>query len=377
MDVQIGPQLVEEAPQELRSRLWLALLDNPLLCHTYDEGKVHRHHHQRAGLVNQDMPCRDPCRLCLFTATTYVLSMCSVILPCTHSPAVTASVISIPPVLAVTATTCSQQLGLHAQVEPASRSPLAATRQGPRSSSSFRSHEGFVSVSSASKSSGSQHGLNSLPATTQPASQSSRVQPSSASPTNARDGAKTEDATGTQLSQSSALDISDDSSRVHPDVDDPFKQSLHALHAEQQGSQPHTATAESQRPATHQCSSELQEIGDSQHPTRVTQAPGSGLTPQVPTQAAVQERKAGESSGAASSAASARAASTEAGGDAVNASPVGSASTDAWEMVQDANNIYNWKAGTLFGRSLSSNGRQGSECSEEGESYSQCEHPCK
>ncbi len=43
VDVQIGPQLVEEAPQELRSRLWLALIDNPQLCHTYDDGKV-RHH---------------------------------------------------------------------------------------------------------------------------------------------------------------------------------------------------------------------------------------------------------------------------------------------------------------------------------------------
>ena len=40
VDVQIGPQLVEEAPQELRSRLWLALIDNPQLCHTYDDGKV-------------------------------------------------------------------------------------------------------------------------------------------------------------------------------------------------------------------------------------------------------------------------------------------------------------------------------------------------
>ena len=38
--MQVGPQLVEEAPQELRSRLWLALIDNPQLCHTYDDGKV-------------------------------------------------------------------------------------------------------------------------------------------------------------------------------------------------------------------------------------------------------------------------------------------------------------------------------------------------
>ena len=41
VDVQIGPQLVEQAHQELRSRLWLVLIDNPHLCHVYDEGKVH------------------------------------------------------------------------------------------------------------------------------------------------------------------------------------------------------------------------------------------------------------------------------------------------------------------------------------------------
>lgn len=40
VDVQIGPQLVEEAPQELRSRLWLALIANPELCHTYQDGQV-------------------------------------------------------------------------------------------------------------------------------------------------------------------------------------------------------------------------------------------------------------------------------------------------------------------------------------------------
>lgn len=50
----MGPQLVEAARQELRSRLWLALIDNPLLCHTYDEGKVYRHHsHDGAQLINQ------------------------------------------------------------------------------------------------------------------------------------------------------------------------------------------------------------------------------------------------------------------------------------------------------------------------------------
>lgn len=32
VDVQIGPQLYENAPQELRSRLWIALLDNSTLA---------------------------------------------------------------------------------------------------------------------------------------------------------------------------------------------------------------------------------------------------------------------------------------------------------------------------------------------------------
>lgn len=40
VDVQVGPQLVEAAPQELRSRLWLALLANPDLCCTYQDGQV-------------------------------------------------------------------------------------------------------------------------------------------------------------------------------------------------------------------------------------------------------------------------------------------------------------------------------------------------
>jgi hypothetical protein len=35
VDVQVGPQLFEEAPQELRSRLWLALLQRPELCARY------------------------------------------------------------------------------------------------------------------------------------------------------------------------------------------------------------------------------------------------------------------------------------------------------------------------------------------------------
>lgn len=220
-----------------------------------------------------------------------------------------------------------------------------------------------MSVSSASRSSGSQHGTNSLPATAEAASQSSGVQPS-ASPT--KDGVTAQEASATQPSQTSALDTSGD----QPVAVDPFEQSLHALHAEQQGSQSQRPDAESQKPASQEGGPEPQETAGSQQATAVTEPQRSKSAPQVP----VQERNAREMSGAGSSAASARAASTEA---AVNASPVGSASTDAWEMVQDANNIYNWKAGSLFGRSLSSNRRQGSECSEEGESYSQCEHSCR
>lgn len=261
-------------------------------------------------------------------------------------------------------------LVLHIQVEPASRSTIAASRQASRSNSS-KSHEGFVSVSSASRSSGSQHGTTGLPATAEAASESSGVRPS-ASPT--KDGATAQEASDTQPSQTSALETS----RDQPVAVDPFAQSLHALHAEQQDSQSQSPDMASQKPARQQGGTELQETAgtqeDSQQPTAVTEPQRSESAPQVPAQAAVQDRKASEPSGAGSSAASARAASTEA---AVNASPVGSASTDAWEMVQDANNIYNWKAGSLFGRSLSSNRRQGSECSEEGESYSQCEHSCR
>lgn len=230
-----------------------------------------------------------------------------------------------------------------------------------------------MSVSSASRSSGSQHGTNSLPATAEGATQSSGVQPSS-SPTHVKDRATAQEASATQPSQTSAVDTS----RDQPVAVDPFEQSLHALHAEQQDPPSQTLDTEYQKPASHQGGPELQGTAvaqeGSQQPTAVTEPQCSGSAPQMPAQAIFQDRKVTELSGAGSSAASARAASTEA---AVNASPVGSASTDAWEMVQDANNIYNWKAGSLFGRSLSSNRRQGSECSEEGESYSQCKHSCR
>ncbi|KAL3137366.1 regulation of vesicle fusion [Trebouxia sp. C0010 RCD-2024] len=293
VDVQIGPQLVEQAHQELRSRLWLVLIDNPHLCHVYDEGKV----------------------------------------------------------------------------EPAARSPLAGTFQRSRGSS--RSHEGFVSVSSASKSSGNQHGPHSPPSASLAASESAGVHPSSASPSTARGGATVEDTSGSQPPQCNTLGISGESSSSQQDAGGSFKHGLHALDAEQQELQSPAPYTDSQKTARHQSSAELQETeGAHQDMQDLTAAGPTTQVPVTDAQAPVQERKSGESSSTA--AASADAASTEAGGDAVNASSVGSASTDAWEMVQDANNIYNWKAGSLFGRSLSSSRRQGSLCSEEGESYSKC-----
>ena len=40
VDVQVGPFLWEDAPQELRSRLWIALLGNPMLIGNLVEEKV-------------------------------------------------------------------------------------------------------------------------------------------------------------------------------------------------------------------------------------------------------------------------------------------------------------------------------------------------
>lgn len=231
-----------------------------------------------------------------------------------------------------------------------------------------------MSVSSASKSSGNQHGPHSPPSASLAASESAGVHPSSASPSTARGGATVEDTSGSQPPQCNTLGISGESSSSQQDAGGSFKHGLHALDAEQQELQSPAPYTDSQKTARHQSSAELQETeGAHQDMQDLTAAGPTTQVPVTDAQAPVQERKSGESSSTA--AASADAASTEAGGDAVNASSVGSASTDAWEMVQDANNIYNWKAGSLFGRSLSSSRRQGSLCSEEGESYSKCE-PC-
>ncbi len=44
VDVQIGPQLYENAPQELRSRMWIALLDNNTLAHSVECSAVRSPH---------------------------------------------------------------------------------------------------------------------------------------------------------------------------------------------------------------------------------------------------------------------------------------------------------------------------------------------
>lgn len=274
VDVQIGPQLVEEAPQELRSRLWLALIDNPQLCHTYDDGKV----------------------------------------------------------------------------EPALGSSLAATRgRTAPSDSSTRSNDGFVSVGSA-RSSSSNNQIGSLHSRRHVTSESAGqlpTWPSGQSPTSPEAQGQSQPKSPAQLKRNEVADLGTSSHTPQPDTSDPFQQSLDALHADQQDKEQANVTA-----------SQPQDSEPSQAPA---ETPFSNSTD------GIQHGKH-----AASSSAAGGAAGTEGGSEPVNASPVGSASTDAWEMVQDANNIYNWKAGSLFGRSLGSNVRQGSECSEEGESYSQC-----
>lgn len=251
-------------------------------------------------------------------------------------------------------------------MEPALRSsPAPAQSQVSQSSGSSKSHDGFVSVNSASRLSGSQHGLNSGQAASEPSGPGQVPN----SPVSAKDRATSDLAQDTPVSQSSDLDPLDESSSSQPDATDPFKKSLHALHAEQQASTP-------QQPADHQASPDSKQGSQQadEHSVAAEKPQEPAVVVQVPAQASFQKPAGNDSSSttAASTAATHPSASTEAGSDVISASPIGSASTDAWEMVQDANNIYNWKAGSLFGRSLSSNRRQGSECSEEGESYSQC-----
>jgi len=263
-------------------------------------------------------------------------------------------------------------------VEPALGSSLAATqgRTAP-SDSSTRSNDGFVSVGSA-RSSSSNNQTSSLPSSRQTTSESAGqlpTCPSGQSPTSPEAQGQPQLKSPAQLQTSEVANTGGSSPIPQPDTSDPFQQSLDALHADQQ---------DKEQQAAPSCLSEAiavakQELSSSTQDSK-EQANVAGSQPQdsEPSQAPAQTLFSNSTDGsqygkhAASSSAAGGATGTEGGSEAVNASPVGSASTDAWEMVQDANNIYNWKAGSLFGRSLGSNVRQGSECSEEGESYSQC-----
>ncbi|KAL0035338.1 hypothetical protein WJX77_001763 [Trebouxia sp. C0004] len=294
VDVQIGPQLVEEAPQELRSRLWLALIDNPQLCHTYDDGKV----------------------------------------------------------------------------EPALGSSLAATQGRMAPSDRSRSNDGFVSVDSG-RSSSSNNRISSLPSRRHATSGQLPTCPSGQSPTSP----EAQPNSPAQLKTNEVANTGGSSHIPQPGTSDPFQQSLDALHVDQQHKEQQAAPSFASEVSAVVKQDVRSSTQDNKEQASVAaRQPQDSEPSQAPAQTPFLNSTDGSQHGkhAASTSAAGCAAGTEGGSEAVNASPVGSSSTDAWEMVQDANNIYNWKAGSLFGRSLGSNVRQGSECSEEGESYSQC-----
>ncbi len=264
-------------------------------------------------------------------------------------------------------------------MEPALGSSLAATqgRTAP-SDSSTRSNDGFVSVGSA-RSSSSNNQISSLPSRRHATSESAGQLPScpsGQSPTSPEAQGQPQPNSPAQLKTNEVANTGGSSHIPQPDTSDPFQQSLDALHADQQdkeqqaapsySSEANTVAKQEVRSSTQDSKEQANRTASQPHDSEPSQAPA-----QTPLPNCTDGSQHGKHAAAASSAAGG-AAGTEGGSEAVNASPVGSASTDAWEMVQDANNIYNWKAGSLFGRSLGSNVRQGSECSEEGESYSQC-----
>ena len=257
---------------------------------------------------------------------------------------------------------------------------LAASKgRTARSNSSTRSNDGFVSVSSPRSSSSNNH-IEGLPMSSQAAAAPEGqlvTSPPGLASTSPSSEAQNQALPGGEphAGDSDEVNISDSNHSPQPDACDPFQQSLNALHSNQQEPiQPvpscheSGATSDSQGEVTHSAQETEQQtsLSDSKpQPSDVSQAPA-----QSPFQNPTADTEGGRA--AASSRGAGVATGSEGVSDAVSPSPVGSASTDAWEMVQDANNIYNWKAGSLLGRSLSSNVRQGSQCSEEGESYSQC-----
>ena len=258
---------------------------------------------------------------------------------------------------------------------------LAATKgRTACSNSSTRSNDGFISVSSPRSSSSNNH-IEGLPLSSQaaaaPEGQLATSPPGLAS-TSPSSQAQNQALPGGEphADGSDVVNISNSSHSPQPDASDPFQQSLHALHSNQQEPAEPGAASESQGEVTHSAQETKQQtsLSDSKpQPPDVCQAPA-----QSPFQNPTADVEGGRA--AASSRGAGVATGSEGVNDAVSASPVGSASTDAWQIVQDANNVqsemvqdaYNWKAGSLLRRSLSSNVRQGSQCSEEGESYSQC-----
>lgn len=201
------------------------------------------------------------------------------------------------------------------QAQPALSTALSrssTSQSTPHSFSSVRSHDSFVPIGSPARSSHS----------TQPADTSADAkQQNSAEP----------------LEQSGNLSGDRQTDQVHvapilqPDLSDPFQQSVDALHAEQ------TLTSASQA-APQQAASQPQHIpvhtAATTSPTAVVQpapeqqSPGP-LTSSGQSQVPVQ-KAAVQSAPSVSSSAVAPDGSTE----AAQPSPVGSASTDAWEMVQ-------------------------------------------
>ena len=261
-------------------------------------------------------------------------------------------------------------------MEPARRTSSPGTpAHSQQSKVSIKPHDDFVTVSSAPSSvdaTNSQHSDQAAPSSSghfsngpQAASQSTGQLPTSAASGDPKSEPQAEQANAIGTAQADSSTVN-----AQPDAFDPCQQSLNALQEEKQHLADQTDSSLNSKAAldSHKQSGQKQLSSDIKQKQEATSSAASE---------ALEPSTSGKSSLNAPSAASPAAAGVtngaEAGSEGVNASPVGSASTDAWEMVQDANNIYNWKAGSMFGRSLSSSRRQGSECSEEGESYSQCE----
>ena len=227
-----------------------------------------------------------------------------------------------------------------------------------RSSSSTRSQDGLVSARSSSS---RHHGSSPLPTSQGP------VGPSGLVPNSLKAEAHSQPESQTQ-SQGGEL-VDKEGARLQPAGSEPLRQNGDGPQGGcQEPAQQAGAIEQSTSPRhKHEPAHSLQDAEQqSSVPAGVKpQDPQASLQSSLPTPKSPHKvAQPGKPTGS----------SAVGLGGGTDASPVGSASTDAWEMVQDANNIYNWKAGSLCGRSLSTSVRQGSGCSEEGQAYSQCGH---